>query len=158
MGQVLFQVFWERVPMSCLQWLDALEANNWKNSKVQQNHKFWLHTILWMASCHHGHGVACDAHHITYIHCSNLLWTITKFLTSDMHSTWGCASQTSGDAHSKVGAHLGKLWPLTRNWVKREGGHPGTMATVDLALNQAFQKLGFYDPQLSFWQNNRANI
>ena len=29
----------ERAPMSCLQRLDALEANNWTNSNVQRNHQ-----------------------------------------------------------------------------------------------------------------------
>ena len=36
----------------------------------------------------------------------------TKFLTSDIHSTWGSASQTPCDARSRVGAHLSKLWSL----------------------------------------------
>ena len=43
----------------------------------------------------------------------------TKFLTSDMHSTWGSASQTPCDARSRVGTHLSKLWslwPLLRDY------------------------------------------
>ena len=32
---------------------------------------------------------------------------------------WGCTSQTSCEARSRVGAHLSKLWPYTENWAKR---------------------------------------
>ena len=38
--------------------------------------------------------------------------------TSDIQSTWGCASQISHDSRSRVGAHLSKLWPYTGNWAK----------------------------------------
>ena len=92
----------DRMPMSCLKRLDALKANNWttitcngttSGFKVES----WWHTTLWTAPHHCEHGVACNAHCISYIH---LLWQMpswsvkyyTKFLTSDMHSAWGCAS------------------------------------------------------------------
>ena len=38
---VLLSVFafnYERAPMSCLQQLDALEANNWTSNNIQWNH------------------------------------------------------------------------------------------------------------------------
>ena len=44
-----------------------------------------------------------------------------KFPTWDMHSAWGCGSQTPREAHSRMGAHSSKLWPYTRNWAKSRG-------------------------------------
>ena len=44
-----------------------------------------------------------------------------KFLTSDMHSAWGCASQIPCEARSSVGTHLSKFWPYPGNWAKRRG-------------------------------------
>ena len=77
----------KRVSLSCLQQLDALEANNWTNSNVQRNHqqlwsRVWWHTTLWIVPYHHKHGVARGAHCIGYVvyakmPCSNLRWSIT---------------------------------------------------------------------------------
>ena len=36
----------DRVPMICSQLLDALEANNWTNNNIQQNHHWLLSRIL----------------------------------------------------------------------------------------------------------------
>ena len=58
--------------MSCLQQLDALEANNWTNNKAQQNHQRlrsgdgtqhsgWHHVTV------HEHGVACGAPSVSYV-------------------------------------------------------------------------------------------
>jgi len=44
-----------------------------------------------------------------------------KFLTSDMLSARGCASQTPRKARSRVGTHFSKLWPYTGNWAKSRG-------------------------------------
>ena len=66
----------------------------------------------------------CDGeHNVTHHLCSStqrclvliLVKCNTKFL---MHSAGGCASKRPREAHSRVGAHSGKLWPYTRNWAK----------------------------------------
>ena len=38
-----------------------------------------------------------------------------------MHSAWGCASTSPHKVHSRVGDHLGKLWPYTGNRDKSKG-------------------------------------
>ena len=51
MGKVLLQVFHfnhEWVLVSCLQWLNALKANNWTKKFVQRSHK-WLWSQVLMA-------------------------------------------------------------------------------------------------------------
>ena len=52
---------YESAFMSCLQRLNALEANNWTNNNIQRSHsrfnvKSWWHATLWMALCHCEHG------------------------------------------------------------------------------------------------------
>ena len=108
--------------MPCLQRLDAPEANNWQiityngttsSFKVES----WRHTTLCPAPCHCEHGVARCIPHSVLLHKDALQSPSVKyknFLASDMHSAWGCASQTLCD--SQGGAHLSKLWPNTGNW------------------------------------------
>ena len=77
----------ERAPISHLQWLNALKANNWTNNNVWWNHQSRPDGTqhCWMALCHHEHGVAYGACCISYVHqCraalyvySNLPWSIT---------------------------------------------------------------------------------
>ena len=62
-GRRSFNCF-ARVPMSCLQQLDVLKANNWKTVKYNRTTsgfkvESWWHTTLWTAPCHCKHGVAC---------------------------------------------------------------------------------------------------
>ena len=111
MGQALFQVFWERVPLSYLQWL---EANNWKNSKVQQNHQQLQSRVL---TAHNTlNGTMSPWTWCNLLACSNLQWSITKFLTSDMHLVWGCVAkltprwvliQVNFDPIQEIGSKIG---------------------------------------------------
>ena len=104
-GWALFWVFLHlttRVPMSCLQRLDALEANNWTNNNIQRNHQ-WLQSRFLMAHNTLNSSMSpwawCSS-------CTTLAMSVyikmplvkycTKFLTSDMHSAWGCSSQIPG--------------------------------------------------------------
>ena len=61
----------ERAPMSCLQRLEAFEANNWMQNNVQQNHqqlRSQRHTTtLWTIRCDGEHSVAHGAHRISYV-------------------------------------------------------------------------------------------
>ena len=69
-------------PMSCLQWLDAVET-------------------IWMAQYQCKHGVACGVHCISYACLRKDVFgeILLKVSYSDTHSAWGCASQTP---HAKV--------------------------------------------------------
>ena len=115
--------------MSCSQQLDALKANNWMNNSVQWNQErlqsqvLMAHNILnstmspW-AWCSSLHQCSTDNRAGNYIVGSIYakmpsVKCYTKFLASDMHSSWGYASQTTCKANSRVGAHSSKLWPYT---------------------------------------------
>ena len=80
----------KRAPMSGLQLVDALEANNLTITYNRINSGFqvesWLHTTLWIAPCHHEDGVAHGAHHISYVCLHKDALYYTTFLTSNMHS------------------------------------------------------------------------
>ena len=61
----------------------------------------WWHTTLCPAPCHCEHGVAWCIPHSVLLHKDALQSPSVKyknFLASDMHSTWGCASQTLCDS------------------------------------------------------------
>ena len=70
------------VPMSCLQWPDAVET-------------------IWMTQYQCKHGVARGVHHISYACLRKDVFgeVLLKVSYSDTHSAWGCASQTP---HAKV--------------------------------------------------------
>ena len=95
--------------MSCWQWVDALETNSQQTSSSEV--KAWQHTT---ALCHCEHGVArgtCCISYSVYIKqpCNNLqMKSNMKFLTSDKHGTWGCASQipqVHSISHTKLAPH-----------------------------------------------------
>ena len=52
--------------MSCLQRLEALEANKWTQNNVQQNHQQLQSQVL-TAQCDGEHSVTCGAHRISYV-------------------------------------------------------------------------------------------
>ena len=62
------------------------------------------------------YSVARGAHRISYVLHKNALKVkyYTTFLTWDMHSARGCASQTPRKARPRVGADLSELWPLCK--------------------------------------------
>ena len=126
----------ERVPTSCLQWLEALEANNWMQNNVQRNHQglrswvlmahnTWNCTMWWWAYCS-SHLVSrlpwgCSPHYLRPWMQRCCVKYHTQFLTRDTHSARGCASQTLCEAHSRMGAHSGELCPYTRKLAKSRG-------------------------------------
>ena len=71
----------ERVLMSCLQRLDALEANNETNNDVQgttSGFRVKGTATLWMAPCHREHGVAHSVHRIRLYMQSCLVITFSE--------------------------------------------------------------------------------
>ena len=87
------------------------------NSNIQQSHQpwkltFWQHKTLWMVKYHHEHNVASLCGPISQLQCKVTLSSVTwSFPTSDIHSTWCCASQ-----HSKS-----VLWLPMQNLFQGEG-------------------------------------
>ena len=62
----------ERAPTSCLQRLEALEANNYTQNNMQRNHqrlrsRVRRYTTLRTVRCDGEHSVACGAHRISYV-------------------------------------------------------------------------------------------
>ena len=113
--------------------LDALKANN-LDKKIVQQHQQWLWSrVLTAHNTPNGtiSGVPRNVHYISYVRLTLvtqrcLVVTFGEvlhevFFTSDMHSAWGCASQTPCKTRSRVGTHLSKLWTYTGNWAKSRG-------------------------------------
>ena len=119
----------ERAPMSCLQRLEALKANNWTQNNVQQNYQ---HLQSWVLMAHNTLNSTmwrwawcsswCSPHHLCLsVQRCLVLISVKYYMKFLMHSAGGCASKTPREALSRVGAHSGKLWPYTRNWAKSRG-------------------------------------
>ena len=64
--------------MSCLQRLDALEANNRTNNNVQRN-RHRVEVESWRHTRHREHGVARSAHRISYIRLSTKRCLLATF-------------------------------------------------------------------------------
>ena len=105
----------ERASMSCLQRQTITYNEATRSFKVKPDG-----TTLWTSPCHRKHGVCSAAHRIRYakLLCNNLQWSIMQFLTSNMHTAYGCASQTP-QVHSISHVKLTPGWALiTGNWAK----------------------------------------
>ena len=105
----------ERAPTSCLQQIEAIEANNWTQNNAQRNHQRFRSRVL-MAHDDSEHNVARGAHRNIYVLLRKdaLSYLIsaqyyTMFLTRDIHGARGRASQTPHEVRSMVGARSSKL-------------------------------------------------
>ena len=114
----------KRLPMWWFQWFDGLEANTTTDFKVevQTAHNALNGTMSHWALC------SLQCNRSTCIHpsmqrCLVVIFGIAldKVLTSNMHSTWDCASQTPHKARSRVGAHSPQNWLYVGNWAKSRG-------------------------------------
>ena len=90
----------ERVPMSCLQQQDTLQANNWTNSNIQQSNQRLWSQFLTAHICHYVSILKLVVHaalatFIAKLSCSNLWWSITRsFLLQICIALKEYASQT----------------------------------------------------------------
>ena len=86
----------------------------------------WWHTTLWMAPCHCERRLARGAYCIGYIHlCIDAFSEVlhTKFLSLPqiciaLEAVLLKIHECTHEAHSRVSAHLSKLWSYTGNGPK----------------------------------------
>ena len=134
----------KRVPMSCLQQPQCPGSkllDKWNHQQLRSwvltthntpnNHVTW--SCAWVCFCEttqclceEGVAHGADLLAISVYPKMPCIVTLSKVLykvsTSDLHSTWGHASQTPRKACSRVSAHSSKLWAYTGNWAKRRRG------------------------------------
>ena len=125
----------ERAPTSCLQRLEALEANKCTQNNLQRNHQRLRSRVLTAHNTPNGtisdgeHSIVCGAHcrHPSTQRCFVLnfgavLYDISYLrYSSGICIARGRASKTPREARSRVGAYSSKLWSFTRNWAKSRG-------------------------------------
>ena len=118
----------ERVPMSCLQQLVALQAGlTITYSRVTSGFKVksWWNTTPWTQTTPCEHSLVHGAHHISYVCLRKSAFIVTKFLTSNKHSAGGYASQTPGMHTINTMLQGGHSFQYTltqkRKWAKSRG-------------------------------------
>ena len=103
-----YHVYHNSMPSKQIIWQTIHTTEPPKSSPDGTQHAEWHHVTVSMVWLTVHTALAMSVY--TKMPCSNLLKCYTKFLTSVMHSTWGCYSETPQEARSRVGAHLSKLY------------------------------------------------